>query len=189
MKAKASDFLKYDEEKKTYKMYQLSAQDIGSRAVFASENGYIARIFWSNINGHHYCSIVDQEVDWENTYRYDECYVLSVEYSSKGDGEISWFEVPLDESHGYIKLYGKHNLFEHEVLIGKLYESWVSNVEWGYNRSAYSDDGKLLTDQWRVDGFPNELSIAYLAEENALYIDGVLYYRKQERLYNKMDII
>lgn len=49
---------------------------------------------------------------------------------------------------------------------------------WGYKRSAYSGDGKLLTDQWEIPDIPNELSIAYLAEENALYIDGVLYYRK-----------
>lgn len=165
-------------EKKTYKMYQLSAQDIGSKAVFISENGSTARIFWSNINGHYFCSWDGQEVEWDYTNRYDECYVLSVEYNSERDGVISWFEEPLDESHGFIRLYRKHNRFDQEVQIGRLEESWINKEGWGDNRSAYSEDGKLLTDQWGIPGIPNELSIAYLAEENALYIDGVLYYRR-----------
>lgn len=165
-------------EKKTYKMYQLSPQEIGSRALFASENGCIARIFWSNINGHQYCSWDGQEVDWDYTNRYDECYVLSIEYSSKGDGVIFWLEEPLDERRGFFKLYRKHNRFGQEVLIGNLEESWTNKEGWGYKRSAYSGDGKLLTDQWGIPDIPGELSIAYLAEENALYIDGVLYYRK-----------
>lgn len=165
-------------EKKTYKMYQLSAQEIGSKAIFVSDKGCRASIFWSNINGHKYCSWDGKEVNWNETARYNECYVLSADIISKWDGEHYLFEIQLDESQGYIKLYDKISVSGQEVMIGKLVASWTNEEGWDYKKSAYSADGKLLADQWEIDGIPDELSIAYLAEENALYIEGDLYYRK-----------
>lgn len=165
-------------EKKTYKMYQLSAKEIGSKAVFESDKGCTARIFWSNINGHKYYSWDGKDVNWNETSRYKECYVLSAELMSEEYGEKYPFEIQLDESQGYFKLYNKTSVLGKEVLIGKLEASWRNEEGWDYKKSAYSADGKLLADQWEIDGIPDELSIAYLAEENALYINGDIYYRK-----------
>ena len=165
-------------EMKTYKMHQLSAKEIGSKAEFVSNSGCTARIFWSNINGHKYYSWDGKEVRWDETSRHEECYVLSVEIISEEDGEKYPFEIQLDESQGHIKLYDKTSVAGQEVLIGRLEASWTNEEGWDYKKSAYSEDGKLLADQWEIDGIPDELSIAYLAEEDALYINGELYYRK-----------
>lgn len=164
-------------DKKTYKMYQLSAREIGSKAVFVSNNGCTASIFLSNINGHKFCSWDGKEVKWDYTNMYAECYVLSAEIINRWDGEKFIFEEPLDENQGFFKLYFKPFIGE-DLQIGKLEDNWINKEGWSNNISAYSDDGKLLTDQWQCDGIPDEISIAYLAEENALYIDGNLYFRK-----------
>ena len=161
-------------EKKIYKTYQLPAEQISSKIVFVSEKGCTASIFWSHINGHKYYSWGGKEEKWEATSRYDECFVLSAEVLDYGQKYL--FEEQLDESHGFIKIYRKPFIGQ-ELLIGQLYENWTDADGWG-NRSAYSADGKLLTDQWEIVDIPNEISIAYLAEENALYINGDLYYKK-----------
>lgn len=161
-------------EKKTYKMYQLSTKEIGSKAVFVSNKGCTASIFLSNINGHKYRSWDGKEVNLKETSRHKECYVLSIERFSLEDGRKYLIEEQLDINQGFFKLYEKVG----NVMIGKLVETWTEPENWDYKKSAYSVDGKLLTDQWEVDGIPEELSIAYLAEEKALYIDGDLYYRK-----------
>lgn len=164
-------------EKKTYKMYQLPVQEIGSKAVFVSDKGCTARIFWSNANGHKYYSWDGKEVEWYASYRNDECYVLSVELISSGEKYL--FEEQLEERQGYLRLYIKP-LLNNELLIGNLDDYWLNAEGWERNmKSAYNSEGYLLVDQWAIDGIPNEISIAYLAEENALYIDGDLYYRKE----------
>ena len=165
-------------EEKNYKMYQLSAEEIGSKAVFVSDKDCTARIFWSNINGHKYCSWDGKEVNWNETSRREECYILSVELINSWDGDKYLYEVELDESKGYFKLYQKKNVIDHEVIIGNIVGMWGTAGGWDNKKSAYSEDGKLLTDLWEIDGIPDELSIAYLADENALYINGDLYYRK-----------
>ena len=165
-------------DKKTYKMYLLSAKEIGNKAVFVSDKGCTARIFWSNINGHHFCSWDGKEIKWDYTSRYNECYVLSIEINWNGNKYL--FEEPLDESQGYVKLYFKPFIGQ-DLQVGKLEERWINKKGWDdddNNKTAYSEDGKLLTDQWEVADLGVELSIAYLADENALYINGDLYYRQ-----------
>ena len=166
-------------------MHHLSIQEIGSRAVFVSDKGCTAKIFWSNGNGHKYCSWDGKETNWGETNRYYECYVLSVELISPQSGEKYLFEEQLDESQGYLKIYHKPligqldgSIKQQEILIGSLADSWVNERGWDDKKSAYSPDGNLLSNQWECDGIPYELSIAYLAEEEALYINGDLYYRK-----------
>lgn len=165
---------KYKLEKKTYKMSQLSIKEIGSKAVFVSNKGCTANIFLSKINGHKYRSWDGKEVNLKETSRHNECYVLSAEKISEWDGEKYPHEVQLDINQGFIKLYVNQG----GIMIGKLVEFWTNEEGWDYKKSAYSMDGKLLADQWENDGIPEEISIAYIAEENALYIDGDLYYRK-----------
>lgn len=161
-------------EKKIYKMSQLSVEIVGSKAVFVSDKGCTARIFWSNINGHKYCSWDGKETYRSETNKYKECYVLSAELIDSEDGHKYLFEEQLTESQGFIKLYTEWE----DYLVGKLGDTWMDAEGWDYKKSAYNADGQLLTDQWAIDGIADELSIAYLEEENALYINGDLYYRK-----------
>jgi hypothetical protein len=165
-------------EMKTYKMYQLSASEIGSKAEFVSDNGCIARIFFSDINGHKFCSYDGKEVKWSETNRYKECYVLSVEYISRWDGQKYLYEQQLDESKGYFKLYEKQQDLGDNVIIGNISSIWTNEEGWDYRKSAYNEEGKLLADQWEIDGISDNYSIAYLADENAIYFNGTLYYRK-----------
>lgn len=177
-------------EKKTYTMNQLTAFDIGDKAYFVAENGCMARIFWSNINGHRYYNWSGDEEDYDNEKRYNECFVLSVEYVSSFDNKKYLFEEQLAEKRGCIDLYRKNpyagdnidpsNCRYRHGLIGFVEEAWYNKEGWDYTKSAYDKDGKLLVDQLREDGVPTYISIAYIAEEDALYINGTLYRRFSE---------
>ena len=169
-------------EKKTFTMNQLTASDIGDKAVFVAEDGCIARFFWSNINGHGFFSWDGEEEKYQDEERCKECYVLSVEYVDSYDGEKHLFEEQLEEARGSIKLYSNIPYSERETPIGLIIDHWYPKEGWGYEKTSYSDDGKLLVDQWEADdGIPDEISIAYIAELNALYVNGQLYYRDNNK--------
>lgn len=162
-------------EKRVYKMNKLEVKDVGKGIKFVSDEGFVARIFWSNINGHGYYSWGGQERIWREENKYEECYVLSVEYHSPWDEKKHIIEEPLDEKKGCINLYRDIN---QKVQVGIILAQWYNKEGWDDSKSAYSEDGKLLVDQWENDGILDDISIAYIAEKNALYVEGELYYKK-----------
>lgn len=175
-------------EKRTYTMNQLSTENVGKKAVFVAENGCVARIFWSSINGHRYYNWNGEEEQWRETERLSECYVLSAEQISGWDGEKYLFEDQLEENLGNIKLYAENRYAGgitdpsycryREEPIGFVEERWSNEDSWDYTKTAFSDDGKLLVDQWEIADIPEYISIAYIGEQDALYLNGVLYFRK-----------
>jgi len=177
-------------EKKTYTMNHLTVSDIGDKAYFVAKNGCVARIFWSNINGHNYFNWNGEEEKYRDEERYKECFVLSVEYISPYSNEKSLFEEQLEEKQGNIELYCKNRFAEdgkdstdcryREGLIGFIEESWYNKDGWGYDKTAYDGDGNLLVDQWETVGIADYISIAYIADLNALYVKGQLYYRNND---------
>ena len=178
-------------EKKTYTMNQLTASDIGDKAIFVAENGCKARIFWSDINGHRYFNWNGEEERYRDEERYSECFVLSVEYISPYNNEKYLFEEQLGEKRGSIELYCKNrfagdstdptNCRYREGLIGLIEETWANKDGWDYKKTAYSEDGKLLVDQWEISDIPDYISIAYIADLDALYVNGQLYYRSNDK--------
>lgn len=167
-------------EKKTYIMNQLTPTDIDGKAYFVAENGCVARIFWSNSNGHGFYNWNGKEEKYREGERYKECFVLSAELLSSWDNSKHLFEEQLNEKLGNIELYCENRYREYDHLIGFVEESWNDKEGYGDGKSAYDKDGKLLVDQWEIDGIPDYISIAYIAEEDALYIDGTLYSRCSE---------
>lgn len=163
-------------EKKVYTMNQLALSDIEGKAYFVAENGFVARIFWSNSNGHGFYNWNGEE-KFREKERFRECFVLSAELVWPWDNSKHLFEEQLDEKLGNIKLYSENIYRQYDHLIGFVEESWDNKEGWDYNKSAYDTDGNLLVDQWKVDGIPDYISIAYIEEEDALYINGILYYR------------
>ena len=164
--------------KKEYTMHQLTINDIGDKSVFVSNEGGKATIFRSKINGHHYLGY-DGEVDWEETNNHKECYVVSIRSSNYS------IEQPLREKGGVIDFYDGNrddlpnywNRYQ-EGIIGIISDMWWSGENWAYE-SAYDEYGNLLVDQRPFDdGIPRFISIAYIADFDALYISGDLYYRK-----------
>jgi len=167
-------------EKKVYTMNQLAPSDIDGKAYFVAENGCEARIFWSNSNGHKFYNWNGKEEKYREGERYKECFVLSAEYLSSWDNSKILFEEQLNEKLGNIELYCENNYRQYDHLIGFIEDSWCNKDGYGFEKSAYDKDGKMLVDQWEVDGIPDYISIAYIAEENALYINGTLYYKRSE---------
>lgn len=177
-------------EKKTYTMNQLTATDIEDEVYFVAENGCVARIFWSNSNGHRFFNWNGKEEKYRDKERYNECYVLSVECINRYTDEKYFFEEQLEEKRGSIELYRRNPYADintdsddcryREGMIGIIEESWNNKDGWDYKQTAYSKDGKLLVDQWEIDGIPDYISIAYIADLNALYVDGQLYYRSND---------
>lgn len=167
-------------EKKTYTMNQLTLSDIEGKAYFVSEDGCVARIFWSKINGHKFYDCEGKEEKWKDEDRYKECFVLSAEFLSSWDNSKNLFEEQLNEKMGNIELYCENTYRQYDHLIGFVEESWYNKEGYGFEKSAYDKDGKMLVDQWEVDGIPDYISIAYIADMNALYINGTLYYRCSE---------
>lgn len=175
-------------EKKTYTMNQLSVENVGLKANYVSEDACAARIFWSTINGHKYYGYDGEEELWRETERLSECYVLSAEFISVWDGKKYFFEDQLEEKRGNIKLYAENRFAlgstnpsdcrYREGLIGFIEERWNNQEGWDYTKTAFSDEGKLLADQWEIADIPDYISIAYIGALDALYINGVIYYRK-----------
>lgn len=175
-----------------YKMNQLPVEMIGDKAIFKSEQGLIAKIFKSDINGHKYFSLdADDDFkafyDEEETKRHADCLVLSVEYTAKWVEGKGLFEIELNVEDGNIKMYNNNRFYDgnspedcryRKGMIGFIEEEW-SNEE-GWEEAAYSEDGKLLVDRYSVEGsIPEYCSIAYIADKDALYYNGTLYYRQK----------
>lgn len=167
-------------EKKTYKMNQLTPSDINGKAYFVAENGCVARIFWSNSNGHRFYNWNGKEEKYKEEEIYKECFVISAEFLSSWDNSKYLFEEQLNEKLGNIELYCENKYRQYDHHIGFVEEGWYNKEGYGFKKSAYDKDGKLLVDQWEVDGIPEYISIAYIAEEDALYINGTLYCRCPE---------
>lgn len=167
-------------EKKVYTMNQLTPSDIDEKTYFVAENGCEARIFWSNRNGHRFYNWNGEEEKYRDEERYKECFVLSAELLSSGDNGKYLFEEQLNEKKGNIELYRENKYRGYDLLIGFIEESWYNKEGWDYKKSAYDKDGNLLVDQWEADGIPEYISIAYISEEDALYINGTLYYKRSE---------
>ena len=178
-------------DKKTYTMYQLPVALIGKRAVFVSNEGDSAKIFQSNINKHKYWEydIINGEykkrISYEETDKHSACYVLSVIFPN---GNL--FEQPLEEQLSNVRLYRKNPYGDgvapsdcryREGEIGIIEGNWIIDNydEWPEGKSAYDADGRLIVDQCRNDGISSPISIAYIADIDALYVDGCLYYRKK----------
>ena len=168
--------------KKTYTMNELPVPVIGNKAVFVAEDGCMARVFWSDINGHHYYNWDGKEEKYSDEERYNECFVLSVEFISPFDNKKYLFEEQLEEKQGCIGIYCK-NKYDvdgtdpsyyryRKGLIGFIEEKWYNKEGWDCDKTAYSEDGKLLVDQWEVDGIPGYISVAYIADLDALYVGG-----------------
>ena len=167
-------------EKRVYTMNQLSPTDINGKAYFVAENGCEARIFWSNSNGHKFYDGNGEEEKYRDEERYKECFVLSAELLSPWDNSKHLFEEQLNEKLGNVELYCENKYRQYDHVIGFVEETWYNKEGYGEDRSAYDKDGNLLVDQWEVDGIPDYISIAYIAEEDALYIGGTLYYKRSE---------
>lgn len=169
-------------EKKVYTMNLLAPSDIDRKAYFEADNGCVARIFWSNSNGHRFYNWNGKEEKYNEEERYKECFVLSAELLSPWDDSKYLFEEQLNEKSGYIELYCENKYRQPNHLIGFVEESWYNKEGYDSKKSAYDKDGKLLVDQWEIDGIPDYISIAYIADEDALYINGILYYLREESL-------
>ena len=178
-------------DKKTYTMYQLPVALIGKRAVFVSNEGDSAKIFQSNINKHKYWDydIINGEykkrISYEETDKHSACYVLSIIFPN---GYL--FEQPLEEQLSNVRLYRKNpygggvapsDCRYREGEIGIIEDNWIIDNydEWPKGKSAYDAYGRLIVDLCEIDGISSPISIAFIAENDALYVDGCLYYRKK----------
>ena len=143
-------------EAKTYEFNLLPVSKVGQCAYFASLDGLKARIFKSDANGHHY----EKNEDFNTLgINLSNCYVLSVEYM---DGTTKkMFEEPVEMKNGNI------------ILRGELPRFFIPAVN--IVNSSYGQDGKLLVDQ-KCDQWQENLVVAYIGSENALYFEGKLYH-------------
>ena len=180
---------------KQYMMTQLLVEMVRDDATFVSRNGFKVRIFAACANGHSFFSFSD---DGEFTLLYDEVetaahqeyYVLSGQLESPYDEEGFFFEDPLKVVGGNIKLYvdgaeipyasvdNPDDVRYRPYELGFLEEKWLAPEEYGYGKSAYDESGNLLVNPVANCDIPERLSIAYIGAEDALYINGTLYYRQ-----------
>lgn len=159
----------------TYTINRLPVSKVGHELTFVSEDGKIARIFKSDINGHKFYA-EDGSID----ATYNNCYVLQLK--SKFEGKDRFEEIPLTEQEGFIKLYNDERYPDDSSIIGIRSGDWhPKDLDFSYSYSSYSEDGKLLYDQvYSRDEIDDRwMNIAYIASIDALYIDGILYYRKK----------
>ena len=181
---------------KEYQMSPLPVEMVRDDAAFVSRDGFRVRIFTANSNGHSFSSYVDDgeyhlQYDPVETASHREYFVLSGMLESPYyPDEGLFFEEPLEVEDGNIKLYvdgseigyvsvdDPTNVRYRPYKLGFLEDAWVTPEDYGYGRSAYDDAGNLLVDLEQMCDIPTMLSIAYIAAEDALYIDGVLYYRQ-----------
>lgn len=176
---------------KTYQMSPLPVELVRNGAAFQSREGFEVRIFPANANGHGFYSY-DEDfkpyLDAEQTAAHQQFYVLSGTLQSPYDPEGFFFEEPLEVEAGNIKLYiygnelgytsdNPDNVRYRPYKMGLLEERWTTPEGYEYGVSAYDAAGNLLVDAMRVLDIPTTLSIAYIESEDALYVDGTLYYR------------
>ena len=169
-------FPKYKAEKKIYKQNQLTKEIVGSRAVFKADNGNTATLFESNRNGqffyvYNYDSEQYEQASENLQNKLGNGYVLSVFFSE----EI--FEEPLNTNGEIIELYTLDKDAVNPRYYGDIEDVWINKGEWDYTKSAYDEKGNLLVSQERSIDIPISHSVAYIGELDALYIDGILFYR------------
>ena len=127
--------------KETYTMNQLPVSLVADKTIFKSEDGLIAKIFKSDINGHKYYSFVSTDEGWETNYNeeetklHDGCLVLTAEYVSRWDGEKYQFDLELQQQDGNVVLYEESRYSEgtspgdirhRDGVLGLLEEKWSS---------------------------------------------------------------
>jgi len=167
---------------KTWEMNDLPVSMVKNGATFVATSGREARIFLAANPTRKFCNYDGQEI-CRATETHQSYIVLSA-WIKNYDGSGSYlFEEPLYEERGKIKLY-QHNRFgdggcrKRPGRIGIIEEEWCTPVNWPTNKSAYDNNGKQIVDLVEYDGLPSYISIAYIASENALYINGEVYYKK-----------
>jgi hypothetical protein len=179
---------------KTYEMSPLPVEKIGKRAIFRSTDGYEVSIFKAHANGHRFLTSTDEGYDVaynaEQTRAHQEFYAISGTLKLFYSDEGSFFQQPLEVEDGCIKLYmhgtdmhygndAKRTLRYRPYVVGYLEDEWVAPESYGYNEPAFDFDGDLLTDLQQNLDMPTYLSIAWIEAENALYINGTLYYKQE----------
>ena len=128
--------------------------------------------------------------DAEQTAAHQHYYVLSGWFQCAFDPDGFFFEEPLEVEDGNIKLYiygteigytsdDPDNVRNRPYMMGFLEEEWSAPEDYEYGVSAYDGAGNLLVDATRIVDIPTSLSIAYIEAEDALYVDGTLYYRQK----------
>ena len=184
---------------KQYEMSQLPASIIGDKTMFKAADGSTAQIFRSSNNGHYYRDENGKRLPDTINKQMDGCYVLSVLSVSKWSNDKVLFEEQLEVSNGNLKLYmipqyskgtSREASYKHS-LVGMVTDKWRANDSWDSNKSSYDPKGNLLTDQIQVscgllyenyeDGWTDYCSIAYIADLDALYFNGKLYYRQKDK--------
>ena len=168
---------------KKWEMNELPVSLVKNGATFVAKSGCKARIFWANNKGRKYCDSEGHEDDSTSRLFENGCFVLSAWIKNRERG--MWlFEDPLYEERGNIKLYwsnrfGDYGCRKRPGRIGIIEEEWFNPKNWPEKKSAYSNDGRLLCNQWSSEGYITDyISIAYIASINALYIEGELYYKQ-----------
>ena len=107
--------------------------------------------------------------------------MLSIEWYY--DGRTELIEAPLKTSNNCIDFYRK--VLDSKRLVGILDEKFCPrNDHWNYEKSAFGTNGELLTnldyfEQAPIEELGNINTIAYIADMDALYFNGVLYYHKK----------
>ncbi len=133
-------------------------------------------MFKSNINGqffyiYNYDSEQYEQASGDLQNKLGNGYVLSVFLSE----EI--FEEPLTTNGEIIELYTLDKDAVNPRYYGDIEDVWINKGEWDYTKSAYDEKGNLLVSQERSIDIPMSHSVAYIGELDALYIDGILFYR------------
>ncbi len=164
-------------KKVVYTMNQLPVSLIGKRTTFQSEDGDTITIFKSDINGHDYYTYYDGKPwkNYEENLRHTMCYVLSKKVTNRDS--VFYEDFPLYVKDGCLDLYKEIPAGENgdDVMAGCISKDW--EAEEGWEGPAYDRDGKLLVDQYPYEVPEPYTSIAYIADQDALYYDGTLYYR------------
>ena len=178
---------------KEYQMTPLPVELVRDDAIFVSNDGFIVAIFAAHAGEHGFYSYDDDFVpyyDAEQTMAHQEYYAISGVLKSPYDPEGFFFEEPLEVEDDNIKLYVDGAEIRYVSVddpdyvryrpykMGFLEEQWTKPDDYDYDKSAYDLDGNLVTDLMRVVDIPTYLSIAYIGDKDALYINGTLYYRQ-----------
>jgi hypothetical protein len=174
---------------KEYKMSPLPVEKIGDKAMFRSTDGCEVCIFKAHANGHRFFTL--RRTDFEMVYNAEETRAHQEFYAMVATSDEGlFFQQPLEVENGCIKLYMngtdlhycndvKGTLRYRPYVVGFIEESWSVSDEHGYDEPAYDTDGDLVTDLYETVDIPTYLSIAWIEAENALYIDGTLYYKQE----------
>jgi len=169
-------FPKSKAEKVVYNQNQLTTELVGDRIVFKDKDGNLATIFKSSRNGQPLYIMNDEKWEFEPgpeelLKKYDSCYVISVHFSD------ALFEEPLETNGDIIKLYQYEEDAANPVYSGSIEDGWYIKGDWDYKKSAYDENGNLLTPLERTVDIPVSYSVAYIGDKDALYVNGTLYYR------------